>query len=79
VTKFYLSTDNLFDGGDVFLGSRAVPALAAKTTSAATTNVTIPLSTTPGRYFVIGVADADAAVIESVEANNFRSRAITVK
>ena len=25
-TKFYLSTDKLFDGGDVLLGSRAVPA-----------------------------------------------------
>ena len=79
VTKFYLSTDKLFDGGDVFLGSRAVPALGAKATSAATTTVTIPLATAPGRYFVIGVADADAHVVESDEANNFRSRAITVK
>jgi subtilase family serine protease len=75
VTKFYLSTDKLFDGGDVFLGSRAVPALGAKATSAATTTVTIPLATAPGRYYVIGVADADANVVESDEANNFRSRA----
>jgi uncharacterized repeat protein (TIGR01451 family) len=79
VTKFYLSMDNLFDGGDVFLGSRAVPALGARANSAATTNVTIPPATAPGRYFVIGVADADASVVESDEANNIRSRAITVK
>jgi uncharacterized repeat protein (TIGR01451 family) len=79
VTKFYLSMDNLFDGGDVFLGSRAVPALGARANSTATTTVTIPLSTPPGRYFIIGVADADADVVESDEANNRRSRAITLK
>jgi uncharacterized repeat protein (TIGR01451 family) len=79
VTKFYLSTDNLLDGSDILLGSRAVPALAARATSSATTNVTIPLGTVAGRYFVLGVADADAAIVESDEANNIRSRAITVK
>jgi len=40
--------------------------------------VTIP-ATAPGRYFVIGVADGDANVVESDEGNNPRSRAITVK
>jgi len=79
VTKFYLSTNNLFDGGDVLLGSRAVPALGARANSAAATTVTIPSVTAPGRYFVIGVADADANVVESDEANNSRSRALTVK
>ena len=77
-TKFYLSTDKLFDGGDVLLGNRAVPALGARATSAASTTVTIP-ATAPGRYFVIGVADGDANVIESDESNNARSRALTVK
>ena len=79
ITRFYLSTDNVFDGGDVFLGSRAVPALGPRATSSATSNVTIPLSTATGRYFVIGVADADDTVVESDEANNLRSRAIAVK
>ena len=79
VIKFYLSTDNLLDGGDILLGSRAVPALAARTTSKATTNVTIPLATTAGRYFVIAVADADSTVVESDESNNLRNRAITIK
>ena len=78
-TKFYLSTDKLFDGGDVLLGSRVVPALGARATSAASTSVTIPLATAPGRYFVIGVADGDANVVESDEGNNARSRAFTVK
>ena len=78
-TKLYLSVDRLFDGGDVLLGSRAVPALGARATSAASTTVTIPLATVPGRYFVIGVADGDANVVESDEANNARVRALTVK
>lgn len=78
-TKLYLSADRLFDGGDVLLGSRAVPALGARATSAASTTVTIPPATVPGRYFVIGVADGDANVVESDEGNNARSRALTVK
>ena len=61
-TQLYLSLDRLFDLGDVLLGSRAVPALAARATSAASTIVTIPPATVPGRYFVIGVADGDAAM-----------------
>jgi len=79
VTRFYLSTDNGVDGGDVLLGSRAVPMLGARAKNAASTTVTIPPATPPGRYFVIGVADADADVIESNEGNNSRSRSITVK
>ena len=77
-TKFYLSTDNLFDGGDVLLGSRAVPGLGARATSAVSTTVTIP-AIAPGRYFVLAVADGDANVVESDEGNNARSRALTVK
>ncbi len=78
-TKFYLSTDNLLDGGDILLGSRAVPALSARASGTALTNVTIPPATAPGRYFMIGVADANGVVVESNETNNNRSRAITVK
>jgi len=77
-TKFYLSTDKLFDGGDVLLGSRAVPALGARATSKASSTVTIP-ATAPGRYFVIAVADGDANVVEADEGNNARSRAFTMK
>jgi subtilase family serine protease len=81
-TRFYLSADALFDGGDVPLGplvlGRAVPALAAKTKSAGSTTVTIPLVTAPGVYFVLAVADGDGAVTETNEGNNARSRKITI-
>jgi uncharacterized repeat protein (TIGR01451 family) len=81
-TRFYLSADALFDGGDVPLDplvlGRAVPALAAKAKSAGATTVTIPLATAPGIYFVLAVADGDGAVSEINEANNLRSRKITI-
>jgi len=81
-TRFYLSADVLFDGGDVPLDplvlGRAVPALAAKAKSAGTTMVTIPLATAPGVYFVLAVADGDVAVTETNETNNLRSRKITI-
>jgi subtilase family serine protease len=63
----------------VVLG-RAVPPLPAKAKSAASTPVTIPLATAPGVYFVLAVADADGVgvVAEINEANNVRSRKITI-
>jgi subtilase family serine protease len=78
-TKFYLSTDALLDGGDLFLDGRAVPALAAKGKNAGSTTVTIPPATAPGKYFLLAVADSDGAVAEADEGNNLRSRTVTVK
>lgn len=76
VTKFYLSADSKFDGGDTFLGSRSVALpLAAKDNSSdsdissGSTTVTIPLSTVLGKYFLIAVPDADDAVEETQESN----------
>ena len=81
-TRFYLSADALFDGGDVPLDplvlGRAVPALAAKAKSAGATTVTIPPATVPGVHFVLAVADGDGAVLETNEGNNVRSRKITI-
>jgi len=81
-TRFYLSADALIDPGDVPLDplvlGRAVPALAAKAKSTASTPVTIPLATAPGVYFVLAVADGAGTVAEVNEANNVRSRKITI-
>jgi subtilase family serine protease len=78
-TRYFLSTDAVFDGGDVPLGSRSVPALAAKGRSTGSTTVAIPLATTPGKYFLLAVSDAAGAVTEgSNESNNVRSKAITI-
>src|SRR6266498_2760423 len=77
-TGYYLSIDAIFDGADVLLGSRSVGALAAKGKSAGSTTVTIPLGTTPGKYFLLAVSDAAGAVAEVDESNNVRSRSITI-
>jgi subtilase family serine protease len=69
-TGFYLSTNLILDAADVFLGSRAVPALAAGATDAASTSLVIPAGTPTGSYFILAKADLTNGVVESVETNN---------
>ena len=77
-TAYYLSADAVLDAGDVLLGGRAVPALAAGTSGAGTLTLTVTASTVPGTYYVIGRADAADGVIEALETNNTHVRAIPV-
>jgi subtilase family serine protease len=70
VTRFYFSTDATLDASDAMIGFRNVPSLAANATSAGSTSVTIPASATTGSYYIIAKADADNAVVETVETNN---------
>jgi hypothetical protein len=76
--KFYLSTNTSFGTGDVLLGSRAVPALAADASHAASTSLTIPSGTVRGSYFLLAVSDATQAVTEAKEGNNVKSKALTI-
>jgi subtilase family serine protease len=77
-TNYYLSADAILDGSDSLLAGRAVSALAAKGNSAASTTVVIPLSTLPGKYYLIAVCDSADAVVEVNEGNNTRSKKITI-
>jgi uncharacterized repeat protein (TIGR01451 family) len=77
-TRYFLSTDAVFDGGDVLLGNRSVPALDAKGSNTESTTVTIPLATTPDKYFILAISDATDAVTEANEGNNLRSKSITI-
>src|SRR3989304_5117890 len=77
-TKFYLSTNNTLDGGDVLLGSRAIPALAPGTSSAGSTMLTIPAGTATGSYAVIAQVDGDSAAAETLEGNNTSARSIQI-
>ena len=43
--RFYLSTDDVLDAGDVLLGARSVAALASGASSTATTTLPLPAST----------------------------------
>lgn len=78
-TRFHLSVNLALDAGDVVLGSRAVPALGAGTSSAGSTTVVIPPGTAPGTYWLIAVADVTGAVAEATETNNTRLTYISVR
>ncbi|HEV8336613.1 MAG TPA: M36 family metallopeptidase [Candidatus Polarisedimenticolia bacterium] len=80
VTRHYLSTDTVRDGGDLLLGgSRAVAALAVGASSAGTSSVTVPAPTPAGAYFLLACADDLAAVGESDEGNNCRASSAKIQ
>ena len=56
-TTFYLSTNAVFDGADVFLGARPVPALAPTASSTSITSLALPPTTAAGNYYVLARAD----------------------
>jgi subtilisin family serine protease/subtilase family serine protease len=72
-TGFYLSANSGYNPNDVFLGSRVVGALAPGATGTVSTEFIIPAGTVPGAYYIIGVADWNDAVGESIESNNTRA------
>jgi subtilase family serine protease len=67
-TNFYLSTDTVL-GGDILLDSRTVPALAAGTSSTASTSLLIPAGKA-GTFYIIAKADGPGAITETDENNN---------
>jgi subtilisin family serine protease/subtilase family serine protease len=78
VTTFYLSLNTTLDGGDVLIGTRQVPSLAANASNAGPVSLTIPASTAPGTYTIIAKADGDDAIVEAAENNNTRPKTITI-
>jgi len=77
-TRYYLSTNAAFDSADVLLGARDVAALAAGATSTASVSLTVPAGTSPARYYLLIVADANGTVPEVYENNNTLSLVLTV-
>ncbi|MFQ5469169.1 MAG: CARDB domain-containing protein, partial [Gammaproteobacteria bacterium] len=66
----YLSTDSTITTSDTLIGSRVVGSLAANSSSADNTSVTIPASMVSGIYYLGAIADTAGAVTESDETNN---------
>jgi CARDB/Cep192 domain 4 len=70
-TRYYLSTTASSSPAGVLLsGSRAVPALAAGSSSTGTATVTVSPYVPVGSYYVLACADANRYVAESNESNN---------
>ncbi len=78
VLKYYLSSDNAYNAGDLLLGSDNVPALNITQTTAISEIVTIPVATVPGTWYILFFADANLQVAESNETNNVGYFQITV-
>ena len=72
-TAFYLSADTVFGATDVFLGSRAVGALAPGAIGSGSAPLQVPPDTPPGSYWVIARADWNHGVPETSETNNNRT------
>ncbi|MFL5581313.1 MAG: CARDB domain-containing protein, partial [Gemmatimonadaceae bacterium] len=77
-TSFYLSANATLEPGDVLLGSRAVPALAAGASDSGAVTVTLPAGTATGTWYLFARADSGDLVAEVNEANNVSSRTVRV-
>jgi subtilase family serine protease len=74
-TNLYLSTNAVFDAGDILVGTRAIPALAPGGSSTGSAPVTIPAGIASGIYYIVAKADGPDAIPETQEANNTRQSA----
>ncbi len=77
-TRYYLSTNITFDAADVALGSRPVAPVDAGASNVGTGSAVIPATTAAGSYYIIAVADGEAAVPETSEADNTRALFIKI-
>jgi subtilase family serine protease len=78
-TRFYLSTDAVFDTGDMpFAGTRSVPSLSPGATSTGSTSLLIPSTTPTGSFYVIAKADADNTEAETQETNNTTVKSLQI-
>ncbi len=76
-TRIWLSANKTLDGGDIELGTRSIPVLAAGKQNAGSTDVTLP-AVAPGAYFLLLQADADDDAFESNETDNVKAKAIVL-
>ena len=72
----YLSANGVITTDDLLLGMCAVTSLDASSDMLCDLTATLPLTLTPGDYFVGAVADDLGEVVESDEANNSRAAAV---
>jgi PKD repeat protein len=78
VIAFYLSADTVFDAGDVLLSTNQVGIVQKKDTLGISKSLHIPLNTSPGKAFIIFIADANNEIADSLETNNKGCKQINV-
>jgi subtilisin family serine protease/subtilase family serine protease len=75
-TRYFFSSNSVFDADDVELGVRNVPALAPGATNSGSLQIAIPSDATAGNWYIVARADSAQAVAETNEANNNSSRSV---
>lgn len=76
--SYSLSKNTVYDVSDIVLSeSRNIPALAAAATDSALTNITVPLGTANGSYYLCAKTDSTGATSEAVESNNSRCSSVS--
>lgn len=75
---YYLSSDNTYDGSDVFLGSDSFSILNFGQFEDLSTTVTIPINTQSGNFYIFFFADDLFDVAENNENNNIVAQNITI-
>ncbi len=71
--KAYISKDEQLDGGDVFWQEFSYAGLNQNNTVGWNVDAPVPMSISPGQYYVLIRADADNDVVESNENDNLLS------
>jgi subtilase family serine protease len=71
-----MSANGALDARDRFLGSRTVETLAPSGSSTVQTGFVVPTGTAAGAYYIVGAADANGTVAESLDNNNTRSSGV---
>jgi subtilase family serine protease len=77
-TGYYLSTNTVFDGNDIFLGNSQAGTLFGGSSQSMGTALVIPGNTPTGTYYVLFIADHVNGIVESNETNNVAFRAFTI-
>ncbi|MBI4848373.1 MAG: membrane dipeptidase [Nitrospirae bacterium] len=79
ITRFYLSSDDIFTSGDIFIAERTVPPLNSWHGSDAVTAAIVPAQTPIGNYYLIACADAAGTIFESNEKDNCTASQNTIQ
>ena len=74
---YYLSTNAMLDASDVLLGS-TTGALYGNGYATRYANLTVPVGTAVGSYYILFVADYQGQVVETNEANNVSTASLQV-
>lgn len=74
IEQYYLSADKSYSSEDILLvGSRTVPIIEPKQYSEGSTEVSIPVSTPSGTYYLISCSDDMKNIAEKNEMNNCKA------